>query len=65
MTIPPTPSQPTFLFTDVVGSSRLWEALPDAMPEALAKHLRLLGEAIDGGGGRVVKETGDGIVAVF
>jgi predicted ATPase/class 3 adenylate cyclase len=65
MTSPPTPSQLTFLFTDVEGSARLWEALPEAMPEALAEHFRLVGEAIDGVGGKVVKETGDGIFAVF
>jgi predicted ATPase/class 3 adenylate cyclase len=65
MTSPPTPSQLTFLFTDVEGSARLWEALPEAMPEALAEHFRLVGEAIEGVGGKVVKETGDGIFAVF
>jgi class 3 adenylate cyclase len=55
----------TFLFTDVEGSTRLWEALPKAMPEALAEHFRILGEAIEGGGGALVKETGDGVFAVL
>ena len=32
----------TFLFTDVVGSSRRWDAEPDAMKVALARHDELL-----------------------
>jgi class 3 adenylate cyclase len=55
----------TFLFTDIEGSTRLWEAHGDAMPEALREHLALLGRAIGDAGGTVVKETGDGVFAVF
>jgi predicted ATPase/class 3 adenylate cyclase len=55
----------TFLFTDLEGSTRLWEAMPEAMPKALADHFRLLGEAVAGGDGRIVSDTGDGIFAVF
>ena len=32
----------TFLFTDVEGSTRLWEERPDAMPAALARHDQIL-----------------------
>ncbi len=28
----------TFLFTDIKGSTRLWEQHPGAMPGALARH---------------------------
>jgi predicted ATPase/class 3 adenylate cyclase len=55
----------TFLFTDVEGSTRLWEAHPEAMPEALERHFGILAGAIDGANGMVVKETGDGVFAVF
>ncbi len=55
----------TFLFTDVEGSTRLWEASPDTMRTALRRHDELLRVAITGGGGQVVKTTGDGLMAVF
>ncbi len=32
----------TFLFTDLVGSSRLWEEHPEAMKAALARHDEIL-----------------------
>ena len=32
----------TFLFTDIEGSTRLWEEHPDAMRDALARHDELL-----------------------
>ncbi len=55
----------TFLFTDVAGSTRLWEEHPDAMRDALARHDVLLREAIEAHGGYVVKTTGDGFHAAF
>jgi predicted ATPase/class 3 adenylate cyclase len=54
-----------FLFTDIAGSTRLWEDQPAAMTEALARHDAILREAIEGADGRVVKTTGDGMMAVF
>src|SRR3954469_10758215 len=54
-----------FLFTDIEGSTRLWEERPLAMTTALERHDAILREAIDGAGGRVVKTTGDGVLAVF
>jgi len=36
----------TFLFTDIEGSTRLWEERPEAMREALARHDAILEEAI-------------------
>ncbi|MCU1450472.1 MAG: Adenylate/guanylate cyclase [Acidimicrobiales bacterium] len=55
----------TFLFTDVQGSTRRWQADPEAMATALAEHDRLLHAAVTVHGGRVFKNTGDGMCAVF
>jgi len=55
----------TFLFTDLEGSTRLWEEHPDAMRTALARHDAILREQVAAHGGHVVKTTGDGIHAVF
>jgi predicted ATPase/class 3 adenylate cyclase len=55
----------TFLFTDLEGSTRLWEEHPDAMRAALARHDDLMSNAIEGRGGYVVKTTGDGFLAAF
>jgi predicted ATPase/class 3 adenylate cyclase len=55
----------TFLFTDLEGSTRLWEEYSDAMAAALARHDAVLREAIEGHAGHVVKTTGDGFHAVF
>jgi predicted ATPase/class 3 adenylate cyclase len=55
----------TLLFTDLEGSTRLWERYPSAMAAALKRHDALLQSAIEAAGGRVVKTTGDGMMAVF
>jgi predicted ATPase/class 3 adenylate cyclase len=55
----------TFLFTDIEGSTRLWEDHAAAMGPALAIHDRILRDAVAGGGGTIVKTTGDGMLAVF
>src|SRR5262245_61712250 len=55
----------TFLFTDVEGSSRLWESYPDAMQGALARHDEIIRGAIELHNGYVVKTTGDGFHAAF
>ena len=54
-----------FLFTDIAGSTRLWEDMPTAMADALARHDVILREAIESADGMVVKTTGDGMMAVF
>jgi predicted ATPase/class 3 adenylate cyclase len=54
-----------FLFTDIAGSTRLWEQMPDAMKDALERHDAILRDAIAVSAGRVVKTTGDGMMAVF
>src|SRR3954470_11119878 len=55
----------TFLFTDIVGSTRRWEEHGEDMAAALARHDVLLSSAIEAAGGTVFKHTGDGVVAVF
>src|SRR5690606_33204791 len=55
----------TFLFADIEGSTQLWERFPQAMPAALARHDDLLRDTIESHGGRVVKNLGDGLYAVF
>lgn len=54
-----------FLFTDIVGSTRLWEQMPAAMSAAVALHDVLLRNIVQSHGGTVVKMSGDGIHAVF
>jgi predicted ATPase/class 3 adenylate cyclase len=55
----------TFFFTDIEGSSRLWETDPSGMQPALAEHDRIVRSAVVDHRGTVVKMTGDGICAVF
>ncbi len=55
----------TFLFTDIEGSTRLWQDHPDAMQGELARHDDLVRAAIAAHGGHLVKTTGDGAHAVF
>jgi predicted ATPase/class 3 adenylate cyclase len=55
----------TFLFTDLEGSTRLWERFPQPMKRALERHDSILLNAVTGAGGQVVKMTGDGLMAVF
>ena len=55
----------TFLFTDIEGSSRLWERQPMAMRNAVARHDALLKAAVDENQGYLVKMRGDGLHAVF
>ncbi|HSC98638.1 MAG TPA: adenylate/guanylate cyclase domain-containing protein [Casimicrobiaceae bacterium] len=53
------------LFSDLDGSSRLWEQHPEAMTEALALHDAIAHAAVEGNGGVVVKTMGDGLFAAF
>ncbi len=55
----------TFLFTDIEGSSRLWENNPETMRPALARHDRLLRRIIEDNGGYVFKTIGDAFCATF
>jgi class 3 adenylate cyclase len=55
----------TLLFTDVEGSTQLWDAERDAMAAALRRHDEILREAIERAGGYVFKTVGDAFCAAF
>ncbi|TAK42858.1 MAG: adenylate/guanylate cyclase domain-containing protein [Betaproteobacteria bacterium] len=63
MVEPPVPA--TFLFTDIEGSTRLWEQAPERMRAALARHDAIARAAVESHRGVLVKTTGDGVHAVF
>jgi len=63
---PPLPTGTvTFLFTDIEGSTRLWERHPQDMKQALARHDAVLQEIIASHGGHIFKTVGDGVYAAF
>jgi predicted ATPase/class 3 adenylate cyclase len=55
----------TFLFTDLESSTQLWEQFPLAMRSALKRHDAILHASVAASNGRVVKTTGDGLMATF
>ena len=56
----------TFLFTDIVDSTRLLETLgEEKWKKLLARHNQLVRERIVEKGGEVIKQTGDGFFASF
>ncbi|NDP41880.1 MAG: tetratricopeptide repeat protein [Aromatoleum sp.] len=55
----------TFLFTDIEGSTRLWESERAAMRVALARHDAILRQSIGQHGGHVFKTGGDSFCAAF
>ncbi len=55
----------TFVFTDIEGSSRLWEQEPDRMPLALSRHDAIVRGAVEDHRGSVIKMVGDGAHAAF
>ena len=55
----------TFLFTDIEGSTRRWEADADAMRAALMAHDEVLRAAIEAHDGFLFSHTGDGVAAAF
>src|SRR5687767_13474672 len=55
----------TYLFTDIEGSTRMWEETPERMQPALARHDAIARSTVERHRGVVVKKTGDGLHAVF
>ncbi|MCB1006080.1 MAG: adenylate/guanylate cyclase domain-containing protein, partial [Acidimicrobiales bacterium] len=54
-----------FVFTDIEGSTRAWQADEEAMRRRLVAHDRIAREVVDGRSGTIFKHTGDGCIAVF
>ena len=55
----------TFLFTDIEGSTPLWEQHPNAMQAAVARHDELVRAAIGADGGAVFSTAGAAFAAAF
>jgi class 3 adenylate cyclase len=55
----------TFLFTDVEGSTSLWDRMPEAMSGALSRHDEILRTIIEAHNGHVFKTVGDAFHAIF
>lgn len=65
LTAAPPTGTVTFLFTDMEGSTRLWDEFPAAMNEAIARHDELLGGAAEANDGYVFSRAGDGWGVAF
>ena len=50
----------TFLFTDIEGSTKLWEQFPDGMKASLARHDSLIEESVEDNSGVLVRPRGEG-----
>jgi TolB-like protein/class 3 adenylate cyclase/tetratricopeptide (TPR) repeat protein len=55
----------TFLFTDIEGSTRLWETSHSAMQAAVARHDELMRQSVAARGGHVFKTVGDAFCVAF
>ncbi len=55
----------TFLFTDIEGSTNLWDTAPDLMRPALERHDAIVAAAVAGHDGHVFKTVGDAFCVVF
>ena len=55
----------TFLFSDIEGSTRLWEQDRERMAASLAGHDAAARAAVESNHGVIVKMTGDGMLAAF
>ena len=55
----------TLLFSDIEGSTRLWEQHPDSMADALERHDALMRSVLETHGGYVFKTVGDSFSAAF
>ncbi len=53
------------LFTDIYRSSALWEQYPDEFSHALEEHNGIVEEVVQSRGGEIMKNLGDGYIALF
>ncbi len=63
--LPPPTGTVAFLFTDIEGSTQLWEEQPQAMAMALRRHDDLVRTAVQARGGHVFSTGGDGFAVAF
>lgn len=54
-----------FFFTDIEGSTRLWERYRQDMVPVIQRHDTIIYGTITRYGGRVIEHTGDGVYAIF
>jgi class 3 adenylate cyclase/tetratricopeptide (TPR) repeat protein len=54
-----------FFFTDIEGSTRLWDEHTDEMADVIRSHDAILREEVAASGGKITKHTGDGVTAAF
>jgi predicted ATPase/class 3 adenylate cyclase len=64
MANPPTGTL-TFLFTDIEGSTKMWERDRETMSDALGRHDRILRDTVEQRGGYVFKTVGDAFCCAF
>jgi predicted ATPase/class 3 adenylate cyclase/uncharacterized protein HemY len=55
----------TFLYTDIEGSTPMWDRNPQAMQASVERHNAILREAIESRGGKVYKVIGDAFQVAF
>jgi class 3 adenylate cyclase len=59
-------SHVAFLFSDLKGSTRLYEGLGDAPAYSrVSRHFGFIRQAVSRGGGGIVKTMGDGVMCTF
>src|ERR1700734_4079221 len=64
-TVPLPTGTVSFLFTDIEGSTRKWDAHPEAMAAALAAHDQIFREVTAKNNGAVFKTVGDAFCCAF
>lgn len=65
MTIDGNAQSSIILMTDIYRSSSLWERYPDEFSRALESHNQIVEEAVDSNSGEIIKNLGDGYIALF
>ncbi len=65
MVVTPPTGLVSFLFTDVEGSTRLWESDADAMAASLGLHDQIMRRVIEAHQGHVFSTAGDAFAVAF